>query len=186
MPFVVVYDAAALYPNAQRDLLIRIARHGLVQAKWTEQILDEVVRARLRKNPDLEEAKLLRLRQLMNAAVADCLVTGYESLVEGLKLPDPDDRHVLAAAIKAGAQVIVTNNLRDFPAGDLSTWDIEAKSPDDFVLDQIGIDSRVVFSCVQEIANSRRRSPQTVSDIVAELENSGLVATAAALRTPPS
>jgi len=75
---------------------------------------------------------------------------------------------------------------RDFPAGDLSTWDIEAKSPDDFVLDQIGIDSRVVFSCVQEIANSRRRSPQTVSDIVAELENSGLVATAAALRTPPS
>jgi predicted nucleic acid-binding protein len=186
MPFVVVYDAVALYPNAQRDLLIRIAQHGLVQAKWTDRILDEMVAARSRRNPDLDPAKLVRLRELINASVADCLVTGYEPLEEGLKLPDPDDRHVLAAAIKAGAQVIVTTNLRDFPPEDLSAWNVEAKSPDEFVLDQIGIDDRVVFSCVQEIANSRRRAPQTVSDILAELENSGLVASAAALRTPPS
>jgi hypothetical protein len=58
MPFVVVYDANALYPNAQRDLLIRIAQHGLVQAKWTVEILEELTRARVRKNPALDEATL--------------------------------------------------------------------------------------------------------------------------------
>jgi hypothetical protein len=122
----------------------------------------------------------------MNAALADCLVTGYEPLIDSLKLPDPDDRHVLAAAIKASAQVIVTTNLRHFPAPDLREWDIEAKSPDDFVLDQISIDDRIVFSCVQGIANSRRRSPQTAEDVLAELENVGLVTSVAALRSPPS
>ena len=184
MPFIVVYDANALYPNAQRDLLIRVAQHGLVQAKWTEEILDEMCRARKRKHPDLAPGKLTRLRALMNAAVADCLVTGYEDLIEGLKLPDPDDRHVLAAAIKASAQVIVTANLSDFPADYLRQWNIEAKSPDDFVLDQINIDDRVVFSCVQEIANDRKQPPKTVEDVLSELDNSGLVSSAAALRSP--
>jgi hypothetical protein len=122
----------------------------------------------------------------MNAAVADCVVTGYEQLIEGLKLPDPEDRHVLAAAIRAGAQVIVTNNLRDFPSPDLAEFNIEAKSPDDFVLDQIHIDDRVVFSCVADIANSRQRAPATVDDVLTELENVGLVRSVAALRLPPS
>lgn len=183
MPFVVIYDSAALYPNAQRDLLIRIAQHGLVQAKWTEQILDEMTRARLRKNPDLDPAKVARLCKLMNDAIADCLVTGYEPLMDNLKLPDPDDRHVVAAAIKARAQVIVTPNLKDFPAAELGKWDIEAKSPDDFVLDQISIDDRIVYTCVEQIANSRSRPPKTVEDVLAELENVGLVASVAALRT---
>lgn len=186
MPFVVVYDAGAIYPNAQRDLLIRIAQHGLVQAKWTTEILDEMTAARLRKNPQLEQAKLELLRDRMIAAVADCLVTGYEPLVDTLKLPDPDDRHVLAAAIKAGAQVIVTTNLKDFPADYLNQWSIEAKSPDDFVLDQLGIDDRVVFSCVQAIANSRARPPKTLPDVLTELENGGLVASVSMLRSQPS
>jgi hypothetical protein len=186
MPFVVVYDTSALYPNAQRDLLIRLAQHGLVQAKWTDRILDDLCTARLRRNPDVGQTKLARLRELMNAAVADCLITGYEPLVDSLKLPDPDDRHVLAAAIKASAQVIVTTNLRDFPAADLGEWNIEAKSPDEFVLDQINIDDRIVFSCVQEIANVRRRAPETVADVLAELENVGLVTSVAALRAPSS
>ncbi|MBO0810235.1 MAG: PIN domain-containing protein [Actinobacteria bacterium] len=183
MPFAVVYDAAALYPNAQRDLLLRIARHGLVQAKWTEQILDEMTRARLRKHPDLDPATLERLRKLMNGAIADCLVTRYEALIDNLELPDLDDRHVLAAAIKARAQVIVTPNLKDFPASELGKWDIEAKSPDDFVVDQINIDDRIVYACVQEIVNSRRREPKTVEDVLTELENAGMVASVAALRT---
>ena len=122
----------------------------------------------------------------MNAAVADCLVQGYEPLIDGLKLPDPDDRHVLAAAIRASAQVIVTNNVKDFPAEDLQAFDIEVKSPDDFVVDQINIDDRVVFSCVAEIANARKREPVTVEDVLAELENVGLVRSVAALRTPPT
>ena len=115
MTFTVVYDANVPYPNTLRDLLIRIAQSGTVQAKWTIAILDEMGGALRRTRPDIPEDKLERLRELMNRAVRDCLVAGYEPLIEGLKLPDPDDRHVLAAAIKAGAQVIVTRNLKDFP-----------------------------------------------------------------------
>jgi len=151
MSFIVVYDANVLYPNTLRDLLIRVSQAGLVQAKWTNEILDEMLRALSRNRPDIPPEKLDRLRQLMNEAVRDCLVSGYEPLVEGLKLPDPDDRHVLASAIKASAQVIVTSNLKHFPAADLRQWDIEAKSPDDFVLDQVGIDAQTVAACVQQI-----------------------------------
>jgi hypothetical protein len=103
-------------------------------------------------------------------------------LIDGLKLPDPDDRHVLAAAIKAGAQVIVTSNLKDFPAAYLRQWHMEAKSPDDFVLDQIGIDGRTVAACVQQIADSRTRPPQDVEDVLSQLERDGLVESIAALR----
>lgn len=115
MAFVVLYDANVLYPSALRDLLIRIAQAGLVQAKWTDQIVDEVFRNLTANRPDLDPERLARTRELMNKAVRDCLVTGYEPLIDALELPDPDDRHVLAAAIKARAQVIVTNNLKDFP-----------------------------------------------------------------------
>lgn len=183
MPFVVVYDANVLYPDALRDLHIRIGGTGLVQAKWTLQIVDEALGALAANRPDIPEERLSRLRGLINESVPDCLVVGYEPLIEGLKLPDPDDRHVLAAAIKAGAQVIVTANLRDFPAEDLAPWNIEAKSPDDFVLDQISIDARPVFACVQQMADSRKRRPKTVADVLGQLERHGLVQSAAALRS---
>lgn len=74
-----------------------------------------MVEAIIRRQPELR-SRLARTRQLMIEAVPDCLVTGYESLIDGLTLPDPDDRHVLAAAIRCDAQVIVTLNLRDSPA----------------------------------------------------------------------
>jgi hypothetical protein len=99
-----------------------------------------------------------------------------------LKLPDPDDRHVLAAAIKAGAQTIVTSNLKDFPADALAAWNVEAKSPDDFILDQIDLDDRIVWACVQQIVDSRVNPPETVEDVLDALENAGLVESVAALR----
>jgi hypothetical protein len=92
MTFIAVYDANVLYPNTLRDLLIRIAQSGMIQAKWTSEILDEMVTALSRNRPDIPPARLDRLRDLMNAAVRDCLVSGYEPLIEGLKLPDPGDR----------------------------------------------------------------------------------------------
>lgn len=120
MAFTVVYDANVLYPNTLRDLLLRIAQSGTVQAKWTNAILDEMTAALRRNRPDIPAEKIQRLRELMNKAVRDCLVSGYEPLIEGLKLPDPDDRHVLAAGIKAGAQVIVTRNTSK--TSPLPTW----------------------------------------------------------------
>lgn len=96
MPFVVIYDASVLYPSTLRDLLLRVAQAGLVQARWTEEILDEMFAALKRDRPELDPVKLDRTRVLMGTAVRDWKVTGYEPLVDALKLPDPDDRHVLS------------------------------------------------------------------------------------------
>lgn len=182
MAFVVLYDANVLYPSTLRDLLIRIAQAGLIQAKWSDQILDEVFGNLTVNRPDLDPQKLDRTRELMNRAVRDCLVTGYEPLIDAVDLPDPDDRHVLAAAIKARAQVIVTNNLKDFLPSALTPWDMEAKSPDDFILDQIDLSRETVYGAVQRIADSMANPPASLADVLAMLERDGLVETAAALR----
>jgi predicted nucleic acid-binding protein len=181
--FIVLYDANVLYPNTLRDLLIRIAQARLVQAKWTNQILDEVFENLQESRPDLNPDLVARTRTLMICAVRDCLVMGYEPLIDALEPPDPDDRHVLAAAIRARAQVIVTNNLKDFPAEQLAQWDIEAKSADDFVLDQIDLDAKVVWSCVQQIANTWRNPPGTAGDVLRSLERCGLLRSVAELES---
>jgi predicted nucleic acid-binding protein len=180
--FVVLYDANVLYPSTLRDLLIRIAAGGLVQATWTEQILDEVFRNVRKNRPELAEELLDRTRILMVKVVRDCLVSGHEPLIHALELPDPDDRHVLADAIRARAQVIVTNNLKDFPADALRQWDIEPKDADSFISDQIGLNAKVVWSCVQQIANSWRNPPGTIGDVLTSLERCGLAQSVAELR----
>lgn len=177
-----VYDANVLYPNTLRDLLIRIAQAGLVQAKWTDQILDEVDGALRRKRPDIAEDKLARRRALMNDAVPDRLVTGYERLIPVLSLPDEKDRHVLAAAIRAKAQVLVTDNIQHFPADYLAEWDIDPKTADDFVVDQVHLNRQLVYGAVQRIADSRKNPPVTVADVLQQLENSGIQQGVAMLR----
>lgn len=182
MAFIVVCDANVLYPSVLRDLIVRIAAAGLVRAKWTEKILDETF-VNLRKNrPDLDQERLFRTRELMCAAVRDCLITEYEPLIESVSLPDPDDRHVVAAAIKAHAEVIMTFNAKHFPQADLSPWGIEAKDPDDFLLDQFHLDAITVHKAVQAIADTCRNPPLTVSDVLDRLEAQGAVQAAALLR----
>lgn len=182
MTFVVLYDANVLYPSTQRDLLLRIAQAGLVQAKWTDRILDEVFTNLARNRPDLDPTRLERTRELMNRAVRDCLVQGYEPIEQGLNLPDPNDHHVLAAAIKAKAQVLVTRNLRDFPDPSVEQWDIDTKSPDDFILDQLDLNREAVYGAVQRIADSWKNPAGSVGDVLDHLENDGMVLSVAALR----
>lgn len=182
--FTVIYDANVLYPSLLRDLLIRVAQAGLVRARWTDEILDEVFRNLLEERPDLNPERLARTRTLMNEAIRDVLATGYEPLKEILDLPDPDDRHVLAAAIKVGAQTIVTNNLKDFPAEQLAAWDIEARSADEFLLSMVDLNPKVVFGEVQRIADSKRRPPMSVDEVFTALSNQGLVESVTALRSP--
>lgn len=111
----VVYDACVLYPAPLRDLLMHLAVTDLYRAKWSDAIHDEWTRNVLRDRPDLKAEQLQRTRNLMNAHVLDSLVAGFEPLIPDITLPDPDDRHVLAAAIHCGADIIVTFNLKDFP-----------------------------------------------------------------------
>lgn len=183
MAFAVIYDANVLYPSYQRNLLIEVGRAGLVRARWTEQILDEVFRNLKKNRTDLDPDKLDRTRDLMNDSIRDVLVRGYEPLIEALDLPDPDDRHVLAAAIKVGAQTVVTNNLEDFPAKYLVAWDIEARSADDFLHAMVDLNPKVVFSLVQKMANGFKAPPMDVDQLLDVLSNEGLVETVAALRS---
>jgi len=180
--FIVIYDACVLYPAPLRDLLIRVANAAIVQARWSERILDECFTSIARQRPDLPTGALDRTRALMNDAVPDCLVTGFEPLEEALKLPDPDDRHVLAAAIQANAQVIVTFNLGDFPADALAPYDIEAKHPDGFLLDSLDIAPGAMVRCLTEQAAVLRNPPRTVAEVLETLREQGLVRAVARFR----
>lgn len=181
MAFVVIYDACVLYPAPLRDLLIRVARTGVVRARWSNLILDECFRNILANRPDLPPEALERTRELMNKAVADSLVTGFEHLVDGLDLPDPDDRHVLAAAVRAGAQAIVTANLKDFPAAKLKPYDVEAIHPDDFLLDLLDLAPGAITSVVVEQAAGLKNPPRTIHDLLGTLRDQGLVRSVAKL-----
>jgi predicted nucleic acid-binding protein len=132
--FTAFFDASVLYPSELRNLLMHLALTGLFRAKWSATVHEEWIGALLRRRPDLSREKLERTRMLMDLHATDALVTGYEDLIEGLRLPDPDDRHVLAAAIRARADVIVTANLRDFPPSTLGQFGIEPQHPDEFIL----------------------------------------------------
>lgn len=177
-----VYDANILYPAPVRDLFIRMAQAGLVRAKWTEAIHEEWMRNVLEDNPHLSAEHVARTRSLMDGAVRDCLVTGYEELITSLSLPDPDDRHVLAAAIHAGADVIVTCNLADFPAEALARFGIEAQHPDDFLVYLLDEAPDVVCAAVKRQRESLRNPPKTAEELLATLENHGLTQAGARLR----
>lgn len=182
MAFVVLYDACVLFPAPLRDILLRIAVTGIVRARWTERILDECFRNISEQRPDLKPNALTRTRKLMNEAVPDCLVEGFEDLIEGLRLPDPNDRHVLAAAIRAGAQAIVTFNLRDFPGDQLTPFGVEAIHPDDFVVDLIDLAPGVVTNVVAEQAAALRNPPRTIAEMLDTLRDQGLPQAVAKLR----
>ena len=118
----------------------------------------------------------------MNEAVPDCLVTGYDHLIDGLDLPDADDRHVLAAAIRTNAQAVVTFNLKDFPDHVLARYDMEAKHPDEFVLDSIDLAPAAVIKCVTDQGSALRQPPVTVPDLLDTLRRNGLIRSVARLR----
>ena len=174
MAFTVVYDACVLYPAPLRDLLLRIAQTGLVRARWTELILDECFESLSKDRPDLSADLLLRTRRLMNDAVPDCLVPAHELVVVNVRLPDPGDLHVLAAAVTCGAQAIITFNLSDFPPNALAPFGLEAKHPDDFVLDAIHLQPALVVSLIEHQSSALKRPPMTVEELLGVLRARGL------------
>lgn len=172
--FTVVYDACVLYPASMRDLLIRLGQTGLYRARWTQRIIDEALRSLANDRRDLDPARLARTGELINTSIPDCLVTGYEPFVDSLRLPDMDDRHVLAAAIRAGAQVIVTSNLKDFPREALDPFGIDVQAPDSFVLHLIDLDPDAVADVLVAQAADLKRPPMTVWALLDRLGTAGL------------
>jgi len=177
-----IYDACVLYPSGLRDLLVRLAEANLVQARWTERILDEMTRAVLRNRPDLSPDRVARTRRLMTAAVPRSMVTEYEGLIDGIELPDPDDRHVLAAAIRSDSTIIVTDNVKDFPAQSLARHGVTAERPDAFLWRVVQVRPEAVISVIREQAASLRKPPMTEDDLLDRLEAVGLHRSVEALR----
>ena len=177
-----LYDANVLYPGPLRDLLMRLALEDIFLARWTNEIHEEWIRNVLADRPDLKREQLERTRDLMNQHVRDCLVTGYADLIPSLRLPDPDDRHVLAAAIKAQASVIVTFNLDDFPETELNKYGIEAQHPDEFLVYQFDLSSAAVCRAVQKQRAALKNPPVAVTDLLDTLKRQQLPKTVERLR----
>jgi predicted nucleic acid-binding protein len=180
--FTAFYDANVLYGSALRNFLMHLALTGLFRARWSAGVHQEWMTALLRNRPDLSREKLERTRMLMDRAAEDALVTGYEDLIEGLRLPDPDDRHVLAAAIRGRADVIVTANVRDFPAGVLLPFGIEAQHPDEFIVHLMDLSPGSVMAAAQRHRESLRNPAKTVAEYLEMLERESLAETVAVLR----
>jgi hypothetical protein len=162
---------------------MRLALSDLFQARWTDQIHDEWTRSVLADRPDITAESLARCRELMDKHVPDCLVTGYEPLISTFALPDPDDRHVLAAAVHGGAGSIVTFNLSDFPASILNSYHIEAIHPDEFVVRLWDEAPAAVLEAARRQRAGLKRPPKTAAEYLATLEQCRLVETATRLRT---
>ena len=180
--FAVVYDANVLYPAPLRDLLMHLALAGLYRARWTDRIHDEWICNLLANRPELSRDRLERTRRLMNTNVRDALVTGYEPLIDGLDLPDADDRHVLAAALQAGAEVIVTANLKDFPPSILDPLGVAAWHPNHFVCDLLDRSPASVVRAVRDQRRSLRNPPASALELLDTLASQQLPRASARLR----
>jgi len=180
--FIALYDSCVLYPAPLRDLLMHLALTDLFKAKWTNTIHEEWMRNVKKDRPDLSIDQLSRTKKLMNEHVRDCLVTGYEKIIESLSLPDPNDRHVLAAAIRSNAAVIVTYNLKDFPSEAMLEFGIEPQHPDDFISYLFDLSVEKVCNAVRNQRLSLKNPPLDLEDYLYNLEILNLKKTVKKLR----
>ncbi|HYO30534.1 MAG TPA: PIN domain-containing protein [Thermomicrobiales bacterium] len=162
--FSVVLDACVLIPMSLSDTLLRAADADLYRLLWSEDILDEVRRNLVENGLTDDQRALSRVSQ-MRRTFPQASVTGYSGIVESMT-NDPKDRHVLAAAVTAGAQVIVTSNLRDFPEHALSPYNIEAQSPDDFLLNLYGLAPGTLLVILQEQVAALRYPPMSTDQFL--------------------
>ena len=175
-------DADVLYPAGLRDLLLRLADRYLFTPLWSADIHTEWTRSLLADRPDLDAAVLTRTRAVMDGHFPEAVVTGYAALAGDLDLPDPGDRHVLAAAIRGRADVIVTRNLRDFPADRLAPHALVAEHPDAFVAGLLASDLDTVLAAVRGHRAALRSPPRSAVEHLAALDRLGLPRAVSLLR----
>jgi predicted nucleic acid-binding protein len=164
-----IIEACVLYSAPVRDLIVRLAQGRLLQARWSDETHEEWMRNLLKNNPRVSGDRLERTRSLMNEAVRDCLVFDYSPLVDSSTVPDPDDRHVLAAAIHAGASPIVTFNISDFPRESLARHGVEACHPDELLAKLLNDAGDEFCEAVRLQRHGLRNPPMSVQEFVAKL-----------------
>jgi PIN domain len=180
--FTAFIDSNVFYGARLRSLVLFLAQTGLFRARWSNDVHNEWISNLLSHRPDLKEPDLQKTRRAMDDAVLDCLVENYDHLIPALNLPDPNDRHVLAAAIKCHASVIVSFNTKDFPPQEMDKYEIHLKHPDDFILDVLGIDEEICLDAVSRDIAHYKNPPLTVESYLDALEKAGTPKTVALLR----
>ncbi|MDV3001107.1 MAG: hypothetical protein N5P05_002713 [Chroococcopsis gigantea SAG 12.99] len=179
--YTALLDANILYPAPMRDLFLQLAVTDLFRARWTVDIHSEWIEALLRNQPSRNRADLEKTRDKMNQATRDCLIDNYRDLIPSLELPDPDDRHVLAAAIVGRCDVIVTQNIRDFPEDIVGGYGLDLQHPDQFLCNQLDLAPGLFCNAVKKIRARLKKPPLSVKEYLANLTHQGLVATVAEL-----
>lgn len=174
--FKAVLDTNVIFPVVIRDLLFWFAYYELYTPKWSSNIFGEWKDVMIRKGVSEEEAE--KRVNVANKAFPDALVLNYDSLINKLDLPDEKDRHVLAAAIKINANVIVTNNLKDFPDTYLNTFGLKAKSADDFLTDIIDLNHDTAIKAFKELVLHKRNPEMDEYQVLESFRSNGLVDTA--------
>ncbi|KRC61059.1 hypothetical protein ASE14_08900 [Agromyces sp. Root81] len=169
-----VLDACVIVPVSICDTHLRLAERLLFRPMWSAHILIEARHAVLRVHPELDPAAIDRRFHLMNESFPDAEVRQYERLIDGIDLPDPGDRHVLAAAIRAGANAVITANLRDFPSEVANQYGIDVIGPDDFLLDQLDMASSHVIETIREQADATKHPPLSLDDLLVKLARAGV------------
>src|SRR5215470_13944499 len=178
----VVLDANVLYPFLVRDVLLSLAHAGLYRPLWSADIAREWQDNLLVRRPAKAE-QIARTARLMDEHFPEALITGYESLISTLMLPDPADRHVLAAAIRGGAQIIVTGNLRDFPKDSLAVYDIEPMSADEFCLATVQLCTADAIQAIRMMRQRYVMPSMSAPDLLLALNSCGLTRTALELQS---
>lgn len=172
--FTAFIDANVFFGARLRSLMMEVAATGLFRARWSPDVHREWMEAVIKRRPDITMADLEPTRASMDAAVPDSLVTGYEALIGGLNLPDPDDRHILAAAILCRADVIVTFNVKDFPAEELDRYGIHTRSPDRFFQDVDGLETGVMMTAVLRDLAHYKNPPLSIEGYIEDLKKAGV------------
>jgi predicted nucleic acid-binding protein len=174
--FTAVLDTNVIYPIIIRDLLFWFAHYDLYTPKWSKHIFDEWQSVLERKGIPADEAD--RRVQRANEAFPDAMVRNYESLIEGLTMQDEKDRHVLAAAIKTNADVIVTNNIKHFPVEYLESFGLVAKTADDFLTDIIDLNNEQAIAAFKEMVLNKKNPELDEFEVLDDLRANGLNDTA--------
>ncbi len=173
-PFSALLDANVLYPAPLRDFLLQLAAVGLFEPKWTKEIQNEWIENLLLKRPDLKRKNLKRTQQIMDGAFLEANISDYEKLINEIQLPDPNDRHVLAAAISAKVSVIVTFNTKDFPKLYLEEYGTIPIHPDAFISLLFHIDKQKCLVSFNNQVESLKNPPKTKSEVISYLQKCGI------------
>lgn len=168
MPVSVVLDACVLYPISLRDTLLNLAEAGCFRVLWTEEILAETSRNIVEDTPGLSAEHLDKTFAAMRRAFPEAMVEGYVHLIDSMT-NHPKDRHVLAAAVAASAEMIVTFNTRDFPDSACDQFGVAVLTPDAFLSEIIDARAQLVGTVLAAQAARKTRPRMSTTEVLDRL-----------------